>query len=759
MSKTIIWANFIMDFASKHKHEYLTIEHALYAAFKTGDDEFDDIVEECGIDADRCIEELEEHLSNYDGQLRSGKPSETMGMGRVVLRSISNAKLTGVSDPATSDVLYACATETESYAQKLLELFTTPDQISEAIVVIREENRERFDGPINVGDGTAGEGKVNKALAKYCTNLNIAVEEGQIDPLIGREDEIEQITKTLSRRKKNNVILVGDEGVGKTAIAEGLAYLIVNERVSHKLANATVYNLDVGAMLAGAKYRGDFEERLKQVIAGLSDLAKAGKEPILFIDEIHTINGAGSNGQGSLDMANMLKPALASGMKCIGSTTSDEYRKTFEKDKALARRFRNVMIKEPSIDDTKLILAGIASAFEEFHFVTYPVESLAAAVELSAKFIHNKHLPDKAIDIIDSVAAGYRMHHQVEDGDEPMEITVDMIEQEVASIAKISQKSMSKNEASDIAELESRIKAVVFGQDSAVEELTESYMMSRAGLREPTKPIGSYLFAGPTGVGKTEVAKSLAEELNVPLVKFDMSEYMEKHSVAKLIGSPPGYVGYEEEGLLIKAIEDNPSSVLLLDEIEKASPDVLNILLQIMDAGTLTSSKGKAISFRNVILIMTSNAGAADASRNTIGFGNDLSDSRQTDAIEKMFAPEFRNRLDAIVMFDKLGKDIIGLIVDKFILRLNNMASERNVFVEITDACKAKLIEDGFDEKMGARPMERAIQEHIKKPLAKAMLFGDLINGGVATVDIKDGEYVIGYETTKLVENAVAEPV
>ena len=521
----------------------------------------------------------------------------------------------------------------------------------------------------------------------------------------------------------------------------------------------------MSALIAGTKYRGEFEERIKNVLKSLEILGDAGKKPILFIDEIHTINGTGK-GQETLDMANLMKPALSAGMKCIGSTTFDEYRKTFEKDKALMRRFEVIKVDEPSVAEAKLIIKGLAPKFEEFHGVSYTEEALDACVDLSAKYIHNRGLPDKAIDIMDKVAAQNRidvppLEPVVADENDPNPVVVDEpqivitavdVEEEVSLITKIPRATMEESEEEDLSTLESRIKNFVFGQDKAIETLVESYFMARAGLRDIGKPIGSYMFAGPTGVGKTEVAKQLSKELGIPLKRYDMSEYMEKHSVAKLIGAPAGYVGYEEEGRLIKDIDETPNCILLLDEIEKAHPDVYNILLQVMDDGRITSSKGKTVNFRNVIVIMTTNAGASDAQRSKIGFGStdsvaDDMTAAQMTAIEKSFTPEFRNRLDAVVMFKSLEKDMISKIVDKFIDTLNLLSADRGVIVELTEMAKEKLIDVGFDPKMGARPMNRAIQEHIKKPLAKEMLFGDLHNGGIAKVDLVDGEFVITYDT------------
>ncbi|MBT6436516.1 MAG: AAA domain-containing protein, partial [Rhodobacteraceae bacterium] len=555
---------------------------------------------------------------------------------------------------------------------------------------------------------------------------------GGIDPLIGRDLEVERCIQILCRRRKNNPILVGDPGVGKTAIAEGLAYKIVSKEVPKVLASAIIYSLDMGVLLAGTRYRGDFEERLKAVMTELEEHPDA----VLFIDEIHTVIGAGATSGGSMDASNLLKPALQGGLlRCMGSTTYKEYRQHFEKDRALSRRFQKIDVNEPSIEDTIKILKGLKSHFEQHHDIKYSSDAIKTAVELSARYIHDRKLPDKAIDVIDEAGAAQQL---LTESKKRKVITVKEIEGVVAKIARIPPKSLTKDDAQNLQDLESSLRRVVFGQDIAISALSSAIKLSRAGLREPEKPIGNYLFAGPTGVGKTEVAKQLADTLGVELIRFDMSEYMEKHAISRLIGAPPGYVGFDQGGLLTDGIDQHPHSVLLLDEIEKAHPDVFNILLQIMDHGKLTDHNGRKVDFRNTILIMTSNAGASDMAKSAIGFGRDKREGEDTVAIERIFSPEFRNRLDAVISFASLGRKIITKVVEKFVLQLEAQLMDRNVTFELSQKAAEWLGEKGYDEKMGARPLARVIQEEIKKPLADELLFGKLAKGGIVKVDLKD---------------------
>jgi ATP-dependent Clp protease ATP-binding subunit ClpA len=573
-----------------------------------------------------------------------------------------------------------------------------------------------------------------EALEAYCVNLNEKARQGKVDPLIGRTSEVERCIQILCRRNKNNPLLVGDPGVGKTAIAEGLARKIVSKQVPDVLADATIFSLDMGSLLAGTRYRGDFEERVKQVIKELEHHVGA----ILFIDEIHTVIGAGATSGGAMDASNLLKPALASGtLRCMGSTTYKEFRQHFEKDRALVRRFQKIDVNEPSIDDTIKILKGLKSYYEEFHKLKYTAEALKAAVELSAKYVTDRKLPDKAIDVIDEAGASQMLLPEMR---RKKIIGVKEIETIVAKIARIPPKSVSKTDTEALRQLESDLSSAVFGQEEAIKQLSSSMKMARAGLREADKPIGSYLFSGPTGTGKTETARQLALTLGIELLRFDMSEYMERHTVSRLIGAPPGYVGFDQGGLLTDAVDQHPHAVVLLDEIEKAHQDVFNILLQVMDHGALTDANGKKVDFRNVVLIMTTNAGAADGQRNSIGFGRGKLEGQDEEAIKRLFTPEFRNRLDAVVGFKSLTPEVIRQVVQKFILQLEAQLADRNVTIESTDAAIDWLAKNGFDELYGARPLGRVIQEQIKRPLADDILFGRLAKGGHVKVDLKDGK-------------------
>ncbi len=592
------------------------------------------------------------------------------------------------------------------------------------------------------------------ALSKYCVDLNVKALKGDVDPLIGREPEVERCVQVLCRRRKNNPLLVGDPGVGKTAIAEGLAKKIVEKQTPEVLQGATIFSLDMGALLAGTRYRGDFEERLKAVVTELEDHPDA----ILFIDEIHTVIGAGATSGGAMDASNLLKPALQGGkLRCMGSTTYKEFRQHFEKDRALSRRFQKIDVNEPTVEDSVQILMGIKPYFEEHHGVIYTDDAVRTAVELSARYINDRKLPDKAIDVIDEAGAA---QHLVAPDKREKTIDVPQIENVVAKIARIPPKNVSKDDAAVLRDLEASLKRVVFGQERAIEALASAIKLSRAGLREPEKPIGNYLFAGPTGVGKTEVAKQLADTLGVELLRFDMSEYMEKHAVSRLIGAPPGYVGFDQGGLLTDGVDQHPHCVLLLDEIEKAHPDVFNILLQVMDHGKLTDHNGRQVDFRNVVLIMTSNAGASDMAKAAIGFGRDRREGEDTEAIERMFTPEFRNRLDAIISFAPLPKEVILQVVEKFVLQLEAQLMDRGVHIELTRPAAEWLANRGYDDKMGARPLARVIQETIKKPLAEELLFGKLAQGGIVKVGVKEGKLDLRIEqATKRISSKKKPPL
>jgi ATP-dependent Clp protease ATP-binding subunit ClpA len=616
--------------------------------------------------------------------------------------------------------------------------------------IAKVPGHEQPKGPRGTDAGAEDDGEVKKgeeALKAYCDNLNEKAESGKIDRLIGREKEVERTIQILCRRSKNNPLYVGDPGVGKTAIAEGLAKRIVDGEVPEVLQDAVIYALDMGALLAGTRYRGDFEERLKAVINEIERLDEA----VLFIDEIHTVIGAGATSGGAMDASNLLKPALSSGaIRCIGSTTYKEYRNHFEKDRALVRRFQKIDVVEPSIEEAIEILVGLKSYFEDYHDIEYSEEAITTAVELSAKYINDRKLPDKAIDVIDEAGAAQRLKK----ADERLsKIDVPQIEKVIADMARIPPKSVSKDDKEVIRNLKRDLNTMVFGQDKAIDVLTDAIKMSRAGLRDPEKPIGCYLFSGPTGVGKTEIAKQLSQIMGIEMKRYDMSEYMERHAVSRLIGAPPGYVGYDQGGLLTDAIDQTPHCVLLLDEIEKAHPDVFNILLQVMDYGRLTDNNGKSVDFRNVILIMTTNAGAAKMAKAPVGFASARRTDEDKEAINELFTPEFRNRLDAIVPFDNLSEDVVAMVVDKFIMQLEAQLADRNVSIELSERAKEFIVEEGYDPVMGARPMSRAIQEYIKKPLAEELLFGKLSEGGSVIADY-DGEQIVftypGHEPKQL---------
>ncbi len=641
---------------------------------------------------------------------------------RVIERATEDVRLSGRNDPVQGvDVLVALMLERDSFAVALLQEYGIS-----RIKLLRYLSEQK-----RSSDKKSDKIKKNSPLNLYAQNLNERAKAGKTDPLIGRHAEIERVSQILCRRRKNNPLLVGDSGVGKTAIAEGLAWLIVQNKVAEPLKQATIFSLNVGALVAGTKYRGDFEARMKELV----DSLKEQPDAILFIDEIHNVVGAGSSSSGTMDMSNLIKPVLANGeLRCIGSTTFEEFRGIFEKDGALSRRFQKVDIKEPSIDDSIEILKGLRSYYEQYHDVRYSDEVIQTAVELSVKHIHERFLPDKAIDVLDEVGAK-KQFIQHDDGKAQI-ISVNDVEEVVASIARIPKKSVESDELATLKHLKDNLKNAVFGQDNAIDKLTDSISLARAGLKSPTKPTGSFMFAGPTGVGKTEIAKTLAQLLAIPLVRFDMSEYMEAHTVSRLIGSPPGYVGYDKGGLLTEKVHQNPYCVLLLDELEKAHSDVFNILLQVMDYGKLTDNNGREVSFREVILIMTTNVGADSISRESMGFTRQNHSGDNTEAMKRTFSPEFRNRLDAIVQFAPLDDDVIEQVADKFLAQLQDLLTQKNVKLIVSDAAKAYLCNKGYDKVMGARPMARLIDDEIKKPLAQELLFGCLANGGTVTVGL-----------------------
>ena len=727
------------------KHELATLEHLLLALTEEPDATL--VMRACNVDLEKLRTSLTKfittELKSLVTDVEGSESVPTAAFQRVVQRAAIHVQSSGRSEVTGANVLVALFAERESNAVYFLQeqdmtrydavnyiahgLAKDPSFSDVKPVAGTEEPNQSEDS-----DPNQAEVKKESALKKYCVDLNERSKEGGIDPLIGRDSEVERCIQILCRRRKNNPILVGDPGVGKTAIAEGLAYKIVSKEIPKVLANAIIYSLDMGALLAGTRYRGDFEERLKAVMTELEEHPDA----VLFIDEIHTVIGAGATSGGSMDASNLLKPALQGGLlRCMGSTTYKEYRQHFEKDRALSRRFQKIDVNEPSIEDTIKILKGLKSYFEKHHDIKYSSDAIKTAVELSARYIHDRKLPDKAIDVIDEAGAAQQL---LAESKKRKIITVKEIESVVAKIARIPPKSLTKDDAQNLQDLESSLKRVVFGQDFAISALSSAIKLSRAGLREPEKPIGNYLFAGPTGVGKTEVAKQLADTLGVELIRFDMSEYMEKHAISRLIGAPPGYVGFDQGGLLTDGIDQHPHSVLLLDEIEKAHPDVFNILLQIMDHGKLTDHNGRKVDFRNTILIMTSNAGASDMAKSAIGFGRDKREGEDTAAIERIFSPEFRNRLDAVISFASLGREIITKVVEKFVLQLEAQLMDRNVTFELSQKAAEWLGEKGYDEKMGARPLARVIQEEIKKPLADELLFGKLAKGGIVKVDLKN---------------------
>lgn len=730
--------NFAVQVAHEAKHEFVTTEHLLLALLDNSSALA--VLQACAANIDQLRTELSEHLAEHMPQVDDQpevKTQPSIGFQRVLQRAIVHVRSSGKSEVEGENVLVALFSEQDSYAAYFLDQqdvtrFDAVSYISHGVSKVDDE----YEGlPYQQEPDAPDVEQKEGPLEAYTVNLNERAAEGHIDPLIGREKEVQRTIQILSRRRKNNPLYVGEAGVGKTAIAEGLAKQIVEEEVPEVLADAVIYALDLGALLAGTKYRGDFEKRLKAVLRAL----RQEKHAVLFIDEIHTIIGAGAASGGAMDASNLLKPALSTGeLKCIGSTTYQEYRGIFEKDRALSRRFQKIDIEQPTVEETIQILRGLKSRFEEHHEVTYTSAALNTAAELAERFINERFLPDKAIDVIDEAGARTRLFERQEN--EIPVIDVEQIEEVVSFIARIPPKNVSASDVDALQNLERDLKLVVFGQDQAISNLASAIKMSRSGLGKPDRPIGSFLFSGPTGVGKTEVTRQLALTLGVELIRFDMSEYMERHTVSRLIGAPPGYVGFDQGGLLTDAINKHPHAVLLLDEIEKAHPDVFNLLLQVMDHGSLTDNNGRKADFRNVIIVMTTNAGAIQVARNSMGFTQQDHSSDDTEAINKMFAPEFRNRLDSIVRFNSLSKDVIAKVVDKELLEVERQLLEKEVQLNIDKAARQWIAEHGYDKAMGARPLARLIQEEVKRGLADELLFGDLQNGGTVDIGVKDEE-------------------
>ena len=732
--------------AAARKHELATLEHLLVALID--EPEAANVMKACSVDLKvlkkNLSQYLDEELTSLVSETKEFDSTPTTAFQRVIQRAAIHVQSSGRSEVTGANVLVAIFAERESNAAYFLQeqemtRYDAVNYIAHGVAKDPSYSEKRAVTGANEPEGQIEDQENNgetteSALSKYCIDLNSKAVDGNIDPLIGRDLEVERCIQVLCRRRKNNPLLVGDPGVGKTAIAEGLAFKIVSKKTPIILSDTTIYSLDMGALLAGTRYRGDFEERLKAVMNELEDHPDA----ILFIDEIHTVIGAGATSGGAMDASNLLKPSLQGGkLRCMGSTTYKEFRQHFEKDRALARRFQKIDIVEPTIDDSIKILKGLKPYFEDHHNVKYTSDAIRTAVELASRYINDRKLPDKAIDVIDEAGAA---QHLLSESKRRRNIGQKEIEAVVAKIARIPPKNVSKDDAEVLRDLENKLKTVVFGQDKAISALASAIKLSRAGLREPEKPIGNYLFAGPTGVGKTEVARQLADTLGIELLRFDMSEYMEKHAVSRLIGAPPGYVGFDQGGMLTDGIDQNPHCVLLLDEIEKAHPDVFNILLQVMDYGKLTDHNGRSVDFRNVIVIMTSNAGAAEQAKAAIGFGKSLREDEDTIAIERLFSPEFRNRLDSIISFSALSKEIIVQVVDKFVVQLEAQLMDRNVAIELSKTAAEWLGDKGYDNRMGARPLARVIQEEIKKPLAEELLFGKLSKGGLVKVGIKNGK-------------------
>jgi len=731
--------NKAFQLARDGRHEFLTVEHLLSSILETTP--VQDVLRSCGADVAVLAKDLLDHIEQSTPRLPEGDDREvqpTLGFQRVLQRAVFHVQSSGRKEVAVTNVLVAIFSEKQSHAVFLLSRqdvsrLDVVNYISHGMSKTDDDKGDsKEETPTSAA--AAAEGESASALEKYSTNLNKLAEEGKIDPLIGRELEVERTIEILCRRRKNNPLYVGEAGVGKTAIAEGLARRIVEGQVPEVLTGCTIYSLDLGSLIAGTKYRGDFEKRLKSVLSELK------KQPgaVLFIDEIHTVIGAGAASGGVMDASNLIKPVLSNGeLRCIGSTTYQEYRGIFEKDHALARRFQKIDVVEPSVAETIEILKGLRSRFEEHHRVKYTDGALKAAAELSARHINERHLPDKAIDVVDEAGARMRVKGIT---DQTSTVDVEQIEDVVARIARIPPKTVSSNDKEVLRNLERNLKLVIYGQDKAVETLTDAIKMSRSGLGDERKPVGSFLFAGPTGVGKTEVTRQLAIALGIEFIRFDMSEYMERHTVSRLIGAPPGYVGFDQGGLLTEAIAKHPHAVLLLDEIEKAHPDVFNLLLQVMDHGTLTDNNGRKADFRHVIIVMTTNAGAADMARTPIGFmpGDNTTDGME--AIKKLFTPEFRNRLDAVIQFGGLDERTIERVVEKLLVEIETQLEGKRVSLQLDDASRRWIAKTGYDPKMGARPMARVIQEHIKRPLAEELLFGKLVEGGLVRVSVKSDD-------------------
>jgi len=737
--------------ATERNHEYATLEHLLLSL--TEDQDGISVLRACGVEIEQLRKDLTEFIDTEMDNLVTSKltePKPTAGFQRVVQRAAIHVQSSGREEVTGANVLVAIFSEREAHAVYFLQMhdmtrLDAVNYISHGIAKVPGYSESR--GVHGSDEETEEDTDVKKgteALDAYCVNLNQKAADGKIDPLIGREDEIERTIQVLCRRTKNNPLYVGDPGVGKTAIAEGLARRIVNEEVPEVLIGNVIYSLDMGALLAGTRYRGDFEERLKAVLTELESMENS----ILFIDEIHTVIGAGATSGGSMDASNLLKPSLQSGaLRCMGSTTYKEYRGYFEKDRALVRRFQKIDVHEPSVEDAMKILRGLKPYYEDHHKVRYTAEAIRQAVELSSRYINDRKLPDKAIDVLDEVGASRML---VPEAKRKKTVTVKDVENVIAKMARIPPKSVSRDDKKTLSNLEADLKRMVYGQDMAIDALASAIKLARAGLREPEKPIGSYLFSGPTGVGKTEVARQLSRSMGIDLVRFDMSEYMERHTVSRLIGAPPGYVGFDQGGLLTDAIDKQPHAVLLLDEIEKAHPDLFNILLQVMDHGKLTDHNGKAVDFRNVVIIMTTNAGAAELAKAAIGFERSEREGDDEEAIERMFSPEFRNRLDAIIPFASLPPEVMSKVVDKFIMELEAQLSDRDVTIELTDASREWLAKKGYNRRFGARPLARVIQEHIKKPLSEELLFGELVKGGVVRVGSDDDGLTFEFPKPKL---------
>jgi ATP-dependent Clp protease ATP-binding subunit ClpA len=730
--------------AREARHEFLTVEHLLLAILDTP--RVREVLRSCGADLPKLRDELKHHIDETTPRIASGEEREvqpTLGFQRVLQRAVFHVQSSGKKEVGVGNVLVSIFTEKQSHAVFLLSKHDVTrldvvNFVSHGLSKVPDEKSDKEEGGPDVEREAEGSG----ALDKYATNLNKLAEAGKIDPLIGRKLEIERTIEILCRRRKNNPLYVGEAGVGKTAIAEGLARLIVEGNVPDVLTDCTIYALDMGSLIAGTKYRGDFEKRLKGVISEIK------KQPgaILFIDEIHTVIGAGAASGGVMDASNLIKPVLTSGeLRCIGSTTYQEYRGIFEKDHALARRFQKIDVSEPSVQETVEILRGLKQRFEEHHGIKYSDDALSAAAELSARHINDRHMPDKAIDVVDEAGARLRLR-PADQRESTVEVT--HIEDVVARMARIPPKSVSTSDREVLRNLERNLKLVIFGQDKAIESLGAAIKMARSGLNDQRKPVGSFLFAGPTGVGKTEVTRQLAIAMGVEFVRFDMSEYMERHTVSRLIGAPPGYVGFDQGGLLTEAVAKHPHSVVLLDEIEKAHPDVFNLLLQVMDHGTLTDNNGRKADFRHVIIVMTTNAGAADMSRASIGFTQSDNTSDGMEAIKRLFSPEFRNRVDAVIQFASLDPKTIERVVDKLLVEVEMQLEQKGVMLHVEDGARAWLSVTGYDPKMGARPMARLIQEQIKRPLAEELLFGKLVNGGQVQVRVAEDGAALKLEMT-----------